>query len=492
MKTSDFDFYLPKEQIAQHPLPNRADSRLLVLDKNTGGIAHKSFKDIMDYIMPGDCLVLNDTRVLPARLLGHKAGGGAKVELLLLHRIEGDKWEAICYPGKKAKAGGTLVFGEGRLKADIERVTDKGNRIVNLSYEGVFENVLDELGEMPLPPYITEKLEDAERYQTVYATNKGSAAAPTAGLHFTPELLNELEAKGVLIARLTLHVGLGTFRPVKEDEVEKHEMHSEYYILNDDAVAKINTAKKNGGRIIAVGTTSARTLESVAHEDGSILPRSGWTDIFIYPGYKWKIVDALLTNFHLPQSTLIMLVSAFASRENVLAAYAEAQKSGYRFFSFGDAMLLTDMSIKREDSPEEKESESKPETDKQAEDAAEEKEDFAEEKADKPEEEEAHNEAEKTGETAKDEPKEETKEEAKVETKEEVSEEIPDKSAEKKESKPSKAGKIKVKVTIDGKTLVLAGTESEEYIRSVAKYIDRKMLEIRRSGAADDLDMGML
>ena len=341
MKTSDFSFNLPEELIAQEPLKDRTGSRLLVLDKETGDIKHKVFKDIKDFLKKGDCLIINDTRVLPARLIGERKNTGARIEFLLLSRQEIDVWEILVFPGKKAKIGDRVVFGEGKLEGEIIDIIDGGNRIVKFFFNGVFENVLEELGEMPLPPYITKKLEDKERYQTVYACHDGSAAAPTAGLHFTKELLNEIEEMGVKIARITLHVGLGTFRPVKVDDVNKHEMHSEYYVVEQDVADTINDVKKNGGRIISVGTTSTRTLESVTDENGLVCAKSGWTNIFIYPGYKFKIIDYLITNFHLPESTLIMLVSALAGRENVLNAYNTAVEERYRFFSFGDAMFIT-------------------------------------------------------------------------------------------------------------------------------------------------------
>ncbi len=340
MQKQDFDFYLPEDRIAQTPLSDRASSRLMVLDRVSGEIEHKHFKDITEYINKGDCLVINETKVIPARLIGAREDTGTRVELLLLKRLENGFWECIVYPGKKARVGHRVMFGDGSLVAEVTQVKDDGNRIVRFEYEGIFEELLDKLGQMPLPPYIKEKLEDRDRYQTVYAKNKGSAAAPTAGLHFTPELLNELQAKGVKIARLTLHVGLGTFRPVKEDNILEHKMHSEYYYIDKENADIINETRKNGGRVIAVGTTSTRTLESISDENGFIPAKNGNTDIFIYPGYKFKAIDALITNFHLPQSTLIMLVSAFSTRENVLNAYSEAVKEGYRFFSFGDAMLL--------------------------------------------------------------------------------------------------------------------------------------------------------
>lgn len=340
LKVKDFSFHLPEELIAQHPLEKRDESRLMVLDKNTGHIDHRVFKDIIDYLEEGDCLVLNDTRVMPARLYGAKEGSGGKMEFLLLRRLEKDVWETLVKPGKRAKVGATFTFGNGELKAEVIEVLDNGNRKVKFFYEGVFEAVLDSLGEMPLPPYITEKLEDKERYQTVYSKEVGSAAAPTAGLHFTEELLYKIREKGVNLAFVTLHVGLGTFRPVKSEKVEEHTMHSEYYVMNEETAEVINKAKESGKRVIAVGTTSNRTLETIADENGRVREQSGWTDIFIYPGYKFKIVDALITNFHLPESTLIMLVSAFSSRDIIMKAYNEAVENKYRFFSFGDAMFL--------------------------------------------------------------------------------------------------------------------------------------------------------
>lgn len=343
MKKSDFYYDLPKELIAQTPLEDRASSRLMVLDKTTGQIRHNTFRDIKDMLNAGDCLVINETKVLPARLIGARKDTGTRVEILLLTRKDANTWETIVYPGKKARPGHTVVFGDGRLEATVKEVVDEGNRIVEFKYDGIFEEILDELGQMPLPPYITEKLEDKNRYQTVYAKNEGSAAAPTAGLHFTKELLDELCDKGVKIAKLTLHVGLGTFRPVKEDDILDHKMHSEFYCIDKENADLINQTKVNGGKVITVGTTSTRTLESIADENGHIEPCSGWTDIFIYPGYKFKIVDNLITNFHLPESTLIMLVSALAGRENVLNAYKCAVENKYRFFSFGDAMFITDI-----------------------------------------------------------------------------------------------------------------------------------------------------
>ncbi|MCD3349887.1 tRNA preQ1(34) S-adenosylmethionine ribosyltransferase-isomerase QueA [Clostridium botulinum D/C] len=340
MKVKDFDFYLPEELIAQHPMEKRDESRLMVVDRKSGHIEHKIFKDILGYFNEGDCLVLNNTRVLPARLIGEKENTGGKIEFLLLKRIEGDRWETLVKPGKKAKVGARFVFGLGELKAEVKGMSEDGSRIIEFEYEGIFEEVLDKLGQMPLPPYITEKLDDKERYQTVYSKEKGSAAAPTAGLHFTKELLKEIEKKGVKIAFVTLHVGLGTFRPVKVEYIEEHHMHSEYYTMLKETADIINETKKNGGKIIAVGTTSCRTLETIADENGRVRETSGWTDIFMYPGYKFKIVDRLITNFHLPQSTLLMLVSAFSSRENIMNAYKEAVDEKYRFFSFGDAMFL--------------------------------------------------------------------------------------------------------------------------------------------------------
>lgn len=339
MKTSDFYFDLPEEQIAQVPLKDRTSSRLMVLDKKTGDIEHKHFYDIIDELHEGDCLVLNNTRVIPARLFGARPSGG-KVEFLLLTRKDKDKWEVLVKPGKKARPGDTIIFGDGLLTATVDEVIEDGNRIVTFKYDGIFEEVLDKLGEMPLPPYIHEKLEDKERYQTVYSKYEGSAAAPTAGLHFTQDLLAKIQEKGIKIAYVTLHVGLGTFRPVKVDDVLDHEMHSEFYMIDEENAAIINETKKAGGRIISVGTTSTRTLESNADENGFVSAKSGWTKIFIYPGYEFKCIDALITNFHLPESTLIMLVSALAGKEHVLDAYNIAVKEGYRFFSFGDAMFI--------------------------------------------------------------------------------------------------------------------------------------------------------
>jgi S-adenosylmethionine:tRNA ribosyltransferase-isomerase len=342
MNVRDFYFDLPQELIAQDPLEDRSASRLLVLDKHTGEIEHRHFKDILDYLKKGDCLVINDTKVIPARLFGVKEGTEAKIEILLLKRRENDIWETLVKPGKKAKVGTVISFGEGLLKGTVIDVVEEGNRLIQFSYEGIFEEILDQLGQMPLPPYITHQLQDKNRYQTVYAKNEGSAAAPTAGLHFTKELLKKIQEKGVEIAHVTLHVGLGTFRPVKVDEIEAHHMHSEFYIVEEEEARKINDAKRNGGRIVCVGTTSCRTVESASTQDGILKAGSGWTEIFIYPGYRFKILDCLITNFHLPESTLIMLVSALAGRDHVLHAYEEAVRERYRFFSFGDAMFLTD------------------------------------------------------------------------------------------------------------------------------------------------------
>lgn len=340
MKTSDFYYDLPEELIAQDPLEDRASSRLLVLNKKMGEIEHTIFKNIKNYLKKGDCLVINNTKVIPARLIGEKEGSGGKVEFLLLKKISLDTWEIIVKPGKKARGGARVSFGGGLLTAEVIEVLPDGNRIVKFFYDGVFENVLDKLGQMPLPPYITHALKDKNRYQTVYAKNDGSAAAPTAGLHFTKELLTEIKEMGVYIAELTLHVGLGTFRPVKVDDVESHVMHSEYYKIDEENAEIINNAKKNGGRIISVGTTSTRVLETVADENGHMTAKSGETKIFIYPPYKYKIVDALITNFHLPESTLLMLVSALAGKENIDRAYKQAVEMKYRFFSFGDAMFI--------------------------------------------------------------------------------------------------------------------------------------------------------
>lgn len=340
MNVKDFDFYLPEEQIAQDPLENRSDSRLMVLDRKSGEIEHRIFRDITGYLKKGDCLVINNTKVLPARLIGVKEETGAKIEILLLKRRENDIWETLVKPGRKAKKGVKISFGDGLLKGEIIDEVEEGNRLIQFSYEGIFEEILDQLGQMPLPPYITHQLKDKNRYQTVYAKEEGSAAAPTAGLHFTKELLQQIEAMGVTIAHVTLHVGLGTFRPVKVENVLDHHMHSEFYCIEEAEAKKINDTKKNGGRVIAVGTTSTRTLESATGENGILQAKSGNTEIFIYPGYKFKMIDGLITNFHLPQSTLLMLVSAFSTRENILHAYDVAVKEGYRFFSFGDAMFL--------------------------------------------------------------------------------------------------------------------------------------------------------
>lgn len=340
MKVSEFDFYLPEELIAQHPKEKRDESRLMVVDKKDGEIKHKVFKDIIDYINPGDCLVLNNTRVLPARLIGEKENTGGKMEFLLLKRLESNLWETLVKPGKRAKVGSRFVFGGGELKAEVKEIGEEGSRIVKFEYEGIFEEVLDSLGQMPLPPYITEQLEDRERYQTVYSKEVGSAAAPTAGLHFTEELMNKLKEKGVNICFVTLHVGLGTFRPVKVEDIEEHHMHSEYYTMSKETADIINETKKKGGKIIAVGTTSCRTLETIGDNIGKVSEESGWTDIFMYPGYKFKVVDTIITNFHLPQSTLLMLVSAFSSKDIIMKAYDIAVKEKYRFFSFGDAMII--------------------------------------------------------------------------------------------------------------------------------------------------------
>ena len=340
MDVKDFDYDLPEELIAQDPLEDRSSSRLMVLDKKTGEVSHHVFKEIVKYLRPGDCLVLNNTKVIPARLFGVKEGTMAKIEILLLKRRQNDVWETLVKPGKKAKPGTKIIFGDGLLTGEVIDVVDDGNRLIQFSYEGIFEEILDKLGQMPLPPYITHQLKDKNRYQTVYAKYDGSAAAPTAGLHFTKELLQQVKDKGIDIAEVTLHVGLGTFRPVKVDNVLDHHMHSEFYMVSQEAADKINNAKKNGGRIISVGTTSTRTLEAASDENGMLKECSGWTDIFIYPGYQFKVIDSLITNFHLPESTLVMLVSALAGREHVLAAYEEAVKEKYRFFSFGDAMLI--------------------------------------------------------------------------------------------------------------------------------------------------------
>ncbi|WP_302669543.1 tRNA preQ1(34) S-adenosylmethionine ribosyltransferase-isomerase QueA [Eubacterium sp. AF15-50] len=340
MSLHDYYYDLPEELIAQDPLEDRSSSRLMVLDKETGNVEHHVFKEIIDYLNPGDCLVINDTKVLPARLYGNKVGTDAKIEVLLLKRREKDVWETLVKPGKKCKPGTVINFGDGILTGEVIDVVEEGNRLIKFNYEGIFEEVLDRLGEMPLPPYITHKLKDKSRYQTVYAKYEGSAAAPTAGLHFTKELLEKIREKGVKIAHVTLHVGLGTFRPVKVDNILEHHMHSEFYMVDEEDANLINTCKENGGRIISVGTTSTRTLETVTDENGVVHEGSGWTQIFIYPGYKFKAIDCLITNFHLPESTLIMLVSALAGREKVLNAYEIAVKEKYRFFSFGDAMLI--------------------------------------------------------------------------------------------------------------------------------------------------------
>lgn len=340
MKTKDFDFDLPEELIAQDPLEDRSASRLLVLNKETGELQHKIFKDVIEFLTPGDCLVINNTKVIPARLIGEKEGTGAQIELLLLKRMEDDVWETLVKPGKKARPGAKIIFGGGLLKGEILNVTEEGNRYIKFYYSGIFEEILDQLGQMPLPPYITHQLQDKGRYQTVYAKYEGSAAAPTAGLHFTKELLMEIENKGITIANVTLHVGLGTFRPVKEEDILAHHMHSEFYHIEAKEAEKINSTKDKGGRVICVGTTSCRTVEAAADENGRLTECSGNTEIFIYPGYKFKVLDALITNFHLPESTLIMLVSALAGREHVLNAYNKAVEERYRFFSFGDAMLI--------------------------------------------------------------------------------------------------------------------------------------------------------
>ena len=340
MNVTDFNFELPQELIAQDPLEDRAASRLLVLNKETGNISHRHFRDIRQYLKKGDCLVINDTKVIPARLIGHKVGTDAKIEVLLLKRKSDNVWETLVKPGKKMKEGAEVSFGDGLLKGTVVGIVDEGNRLIQFSYEGIFEEILDQLGQMPLPPYITHTLKDKNRYQTVYAKNEGSAAAPTAGLHFTKELLEKVKEKGVNIAHVTLHVGLGTFRPVKVDDVESHHMHSEFYIVEEDQAKLINDTKKAGKRVIAVGTTSCRTLESATGEDGILKSGSGWTEIFIYPGYHFKMIDALITNFHLPESTLVMLVSALAGKENIMHAYETAVQEKYRFFSFGDAMII--------------------------------------------------------------------------------------------------------------------------------------------------------
>ena len=340
MKTSDFYFDLPQELIAQDPLEDRSSSRLMVLDRKTGEIEHHIFKEVIDYLNPGDCLVVNNTKVIPARLFGSKEGTEAKIEILLLKRKENDVWETLVKPGKKAKPGTRISFGNGLLIGEVIDVVEEGNRLIKFTYDGIFEEILDQLGQTPLPPYITHQLKDKNRYQTVYAKHDGSAAAPTAGLHFTPELLEAIKAKGVNIAHVTLHVGLGTFRPVKVEDVTNHHMHSEFYIVEEDQAKLINETKQRGGKIVSVGTTSCRTLESATDDQGVLHAGSGWTDIFIYPGYQFKMIDRLITNFHLPESTLLMLVSALAGKNNIMAAYEEAVKERYRFFSFGDAMLL--------------------------------------------------------------------------------------------------------------------------------------------------------
>ena len=340
MTLKDFYYDLPAELIAQDPLAQRSNSRLMVIDRESGEISHKHFHDVIDYLNPGDCLVINDTRVIPARLLGQKEDTGAAIEVLLLKRHDDKTWETLVKPGKKARIGARISFGEGKLVGEVVDIVDEGNRLIRFSYDGIFEEVLDELGQMPLPPYITHKLEDKERYQTVYAKHSGSAAAPTAGLHFTQELLDAIKQKGIEIARVTLHVGLGTFRPVKVENILEHHMHSEFYMIDEVAANTINAVKKNGGKVISVGTTSTRTLETAAAGDGTIKPCSGWTDIFIYPGYKFKCVDRLITNFNLPESTLLMLVSALYDREKILEAYKIAVEEKYRFFSFGDAMII--------------------------------------------------------------------------------------------------------------------------------------------------------
>ena len=340
MSLHDFYYDLPQELIAQDPLEDRSSSRLLVLDRETGNTEHHIFREIINYLNPGDSLVVNNTKVIPARLIGNKVGTDAKIEVLLLKRNADDVWETLVKPGKKAKPGTKISFGDGLLIGEVVDIVEEGNRLIRFTYDGIFEEILDQLGQMPLPPYITHQLEDKNRYQTVYAKHNGSAAAPTAGLHFTPELLEAIKKKGVDIASVTLHVGLGTFRPVKVDEITEHHMHSEFFQITEEAAQKINHAKENGGRVICVGTTSCRTIESAADEDGHLKACSGWTEIFIYPGYKFKVLDCLITNFHLPESTLVMLVSALAGREHVLAAYEEAVKERYRFFSFGDAMFI--------------------------------------------------------------------------------------------------------------------------------------------------------
>lgn len=340
MNLHDFYYELPQELIAQDPLEDRSGSRLLCLDRASKTVSHHVFREIIDMLEPGDCLVLNDTKVIPARLMGSKVGTDAKIEVLLLKRLEDRVWETLVKPGKKAKPGTNISFGDGLLTGEVLGVVEDGNRLIRFDYEGIFEEILDRLGQMPLPPYITHQLKDKNRYQTVYAKHDGSAAAPTAGLHFTKELLEKIREKGVQIVRITLHVGLGTFRPVKVENITEHHMHSEYYVVEEDAARKINETKQKGGRVIPVGTTSCRTLESAAGEDGILQAGSGWTDIFIYPGYQFRVTDCLITNFHLPESTLLMLVSALAGREQIMAAYEEAVRERYRFFSFGDAMFI--------------------------------------------------------------------------------------------------------------------------------------------------------
>ena len=340
MKLTDFNYDLPEELIAQDPLEKRSDSRLMVVGREDGSITHKHFYDIIDYLNPGDCLVINDTKVIPARLMGVKSDTGASIEVLLLKRKEEKVWETLVKPGKKMKVGAKVVFGDGLLKGEVIDIVEEGNRLIRFEYEGIWEELLDQLGQMPLPPYITHQLKDKNRYQTVYAEHEGSAAAPTAGLHFTKELLQQIKDKGVDIAHVTLHVGLGTFRPVKVDNILDHHMHSEFYMVDQEAADKINAAKARGNQVISVGTTSTRTIESVADENGFMRAASGWTDIFIYPGYQFKVVDSLITNFHLPESTLLMLVSALSTRENMLHAYEVAVQERYRFFSFGDAMFI--------------------------------------------------------------------------------------------------------------------------------------------------------
>ena len=340
MKTSDFYYDLPQELIAQDPLEDRSASRLMHLDKVTGEVQHRHFRDVLEYLKPGDCLVINDTKVIPARLYGHKVGTDAAIEILLLKRKEKDVWETLVKPGKKCRPGTVISFGDGILTGEVIDVVEEGNRLIRFDYEGIFEEILDRLGEMPLPPYITHKLKDKDRYQTVYAKHEGSAAAPTAGLHFTKELLAQVEEMGVKIAHVTLHVGLGTFRPVKVEDVTQHHMHSEFYVVEEDQAKLINDTKAAGHRVISVGTTSCRTLEAATGEDGVLRAGSGWTEIFIYPGYQFRMIDGLITNFHLPESTLLMLVSALAGKEHIMAAYEEAVREKYRFFSFGDAMMI--------------------------------------------------------------------------------------------------------------------------------------------------------